>query len=209
MSQSVYQTYHTDCRHCSVCNIQSNCNKRTIFNHTVQLSSVQSILLWAVSSSASAQTVHRLTAALASGFWRHWIQSLTKLYTRTGPEISDGLAAESYFETGNVATIVLWNVCALETTDAAVGLRCFHRIVRRMTTAWIEQIAWGEITIRQFICTIGWPWWTFESCSKGGRFITSCKYLGIFERIRIIYDFLQIKKRSYLHWGMVLPTGCS
>jgi hypothetical protein len=31
MSQSVHQLYHTDCRHSSVGNIQSNCNKSTCF----------------------------------------------------------------------------------------------------------------------------------------------------------------------------------
>ena len=39
MSQSVYQLYHTDCRHSSVRNIQSNCNKRTC------LQSLSAILL--------------------------------------------------------------------------------------------------------------------------------------------------------------------
>jgi len=38
------------------------------------------IVLWAVSSGASAQTVQRPTAAPPSGFGLHWIHSLPKLY---------------------------------------------------------------------------------------------------------------------------------
>ena len=39
-------------------------------------------------------------------------------------------------------------MCALESTDAAVCLISFHRIVCRVTTAWIEQVALGKDNIQ-------------------------------------------------------------
>jgi len=142
-SQSVYQLYHISCLHCSVGNIQSNCNKRTVFSHSIQSHcAVSSVKQY------STQTVHRPTAALPSGFWHHWIHSLPKLYTATGTEIAVGLGVELNFETGNGAWIGFWNVCALESNDAAVGLRSIHRTVCTVTTEWIEQVALGKDNIQ-------------------------------------------------------------
>ena len=39
-------------------------------------------------------------------------------------------------------------MCALESTDEAVGLRSFRRIVCRVTTVWIEQVALGRDNIQ-------------------------------------------------------------
>jgi len=123
---------------------------QTVTNALSSVTQCNLIVLWAVSSGASAQTVQRPTAALPSGFWHHWKQSLTKLYTATGAEIAVRLGVESYFETDNGARIFLWNVCALESTDAAVGLWRFHRTVRSVNTAWIGQVALGKNDIRVF-----------------------------------------------------------
>ena len=153
--------------HTSVLNQNSSCHKVSIsyttqtvgtvrsvtFSQTVTnaLSSVTQcnlIVLWAVSSGASAQTVQRPTAALPSGFWHHWMHSLPKLYTETRAEIAVGPGFDSYTEAGNGDRIGLWNVCALESTDAAVGLRSIPRIVSRETPAWIMGVVWGKITFR-------------------------------------------------------------
>ena len=121
---------------------------QTVTNALSSVTQCNLIVLWAVSSGASAQTVLRPTAALPSGFWHHWIHSLTKLYTAAGSEIAVGLRVEPNFETGNGARICLCNVYALESTEAAVGLRKFHHTVPRVTTAWIEGVAWRNITFR-------------------------------------------------------------
>jgi hypothetical protein len=152
MSQSAIQLHHKDCEVCSVSNIQSDCNKHTCLQSASAV--VFSVILLccelcqAVSSCASAQTAHRPTAALPSRFWHHWIHSLPILYSVTGTEIAVGLEVESCFETDNGARIGLWNVCVLESNDAAVGLRKFHRTLCRVTTVWIERVVWGKITIR-------------------------------------------------------------
>ena len=41
-------------------------------------------------------------------------------------------------------------MCALESTDAAVRLRIFHRTICRVATAWIELVALGNITFKYF-----------------------------------------------------------
>jgi len=110
-SQWFYQLYHIGCRHCSVGNIQSNCNKRTVFSHSVWLCSVQYCCAVSCVKLCSAQTVHRPTAAVPSRFWHHWIHSTPKLYTATGTEIALGLGVESYTETGKGARFGFWNMC--------------------------------------------------------------------------------------------------
>ena len=90
--------------------------RSVIFSQTVThaLSSVTQcnlIVLWVVSSGASAQTLQRPTAVLPSGFWHRWIQSLTKLYTATGTWIAVGLGVESYFETSNGAGFFFCKIC--------------------------------------------------------------------------------------------------
>ena len=92
---------------------------QTVTNALSSVTQWNLIVLWAVSSGASAQTVQRPTAALPSGVWHHWIHSLPKLYTETGTGIAVGLVVESYFETGNGARIGLWNMCALESIEDA------------------------------------------------------------------------------------------
>ena len=69
------------------------------------------VVLWAVSSRASAQTVHRPTVAVPSRFWHHRIHSTPKLCTATGTEIALGLGIESYTETGKGARFFFWNMC--------------------------------------------------------------------------------------------------
>ena len=39
-------------------------------------------------------------------------------------------------------------MCALESNDAAVGLRSIHRTVCTVTTEWIEQVALGKDNIQ-------------------------------------------------------------
>ena len=100
----------------------------------------QVIWLWAVSSGASAQTVQRPTVVLPSGFWRHWIHSLPKLYTATGTEIVVGLGVDSYCETDDGDRIYFWNACALVSTAVYAGRRRFCCIKIWMT--WAGSSSW-------------------------------------------------------------------
>ena len=150
MSQTISKTTQT------VGTVRSVTFIKTLTNALSSVTQCNNIVLWAVPSGASAQTVHRPTAALPSRFWHYWIHSLPILYTPTGTEIAVGLGVESYFETGNGVRIGFWIFCALEPNDANVGLRTFHRTVCRVTTAWIERVAWGKVTFSWFIFRIGW-----------------------------------------------------
>ena len=164
------------------------------------------IVLWAVSSGASAQTVHRHTAALPSLLWQLWIHSLPKLYTATGSAISVGLGVEPYFEIGNGIWIGLWNVCALESTDGLVGLSRFRNIV---TTAWIERLSWGrgnvQVVYKQKGLTLKKIWNVFQRRD----FYNSLQWTWgswLKERDSTIYK----KKYIYfLYSGMALPKCCS
>ena len=103
----------------------------------------QVIWLWAVSSSASAQTVQRPTVALPSGFWPHWIHSIPKLYTATGTGIVVGLGVGLYIVTDDGDRIYFWNACALVLTDACVGLRIIYCItswkIRNVQYSWFSK----------------------------------------------------------------------
>jgi hypothetical protein len=132
----------------AVCTVRSVTFSQTVTNTHVFSHSMQSYCALSCVKQYSAQTVQIPTAAVPSGVWHRWIHSLPKLYIATGPEIAVGLGIEPHFETGNGTRISFRSVCALELTDASVGLIRFYRIVCGVTTAWIEQVAWGKITFR-------------------------------------------------------------
>ena len=77
MSLSVYQLYHKGCRHFSVGNIQSNCNKRTCLQSLS--ATVFSAILLCCELCQAVQMHKRYTDPLR--LYRHCFDILPKLYT--------------------------------------------------------------------------------------------------------------------------------
>ena len=93
-----------------------------------------------MSSGASGQTVQRPTVGLRSGFWRHWIHSIPKLYTATRNEIVVWLVGDLYSGTDNGDRIYFWNASTLESPAVRAGRRIFCCITVWMI--WAGRSSW-------------------------------------------------------------------
>jgi len=89
-------------------------------------------------------------------------------------------------------------VCALESTDAAVGLRRFHRTVCRVTTAWIEQVALGKDNLQldnmHRRLTVNCVW---KVLKRGGGVHNILQLTERVVKKNMRYDFLQNKQEIF------------